>query len=80
MFALPLTKDNLDYCCIKDNETKGINDYKGVLKDIGFSPKDNNKSVFQKILCLHFLSLKTIWTTAALKTTKQKELMITKEY
>ena len=30
-FALPLTKDNLDYCFINDNETKGINGYKVVL-------------------------------------------------
>ena len=27
-FALTLTKDNLDYCCINDNETKGTNSYK----------------------------------------------------
>ena len=26
-FARPLTKDNLGYCCINDNETKEINGY-----------------------------------------------------
>ena len=31
-FALPLNKDNLEYCCINDNEKKGINCYKVVLK------------------------------------------------
>ena len=35
-FEPPLTKDNLDYCCINDNETKGINGYKGVWKAISF--------------------------------------------
>ena len=30
-FALPLTKENLDYCCISDNYKKIINGYKGVL-------------------------------------------------
>ena len=33
-FALPPTKENLDYCCINDNEKKEINFYKGVLKII----------------------------------------------
>ena len=33
-FVLPLTKENLDYCCINDNETKRMNFYKGVLKSI----------------------------------------------
>ena len=47
-FVLPLTKDNLDYCCINDNETKGMNGYKGVLKVIRFFTKDNTKSVIQK--------------------------------
>ena len=48
VFAIPLTKDNLDYCCINDNETKGINCYKGVFKSIRFFTKENNKSVIQK--------------------------------
>ena len=30
--VLHLTKDNLDYFCINNNGTKGINGYKGVLK------------------------------------------------
>ena len=38
-FALPLTTDNLNYCCINYNETKGMNRYKVVLKAIMFSPK-----------------------------------------
>ena len=47
-FELPLTKDNLDYCWINYNETKGKISNKGLLKAIRFTPKDNNKSVFQK--------------------------------
>ena len=47
-FALPLTKENLDDCLINDNEKKGMNGYKGVLKEIGFFTKENDKSVIQK--------------------------------
>ena len=31
-FAPSLTKDDFDYCCINDNETKGMSGHKGVLK------------------------------------------------
>ena len=48
-FAFPLTKENLDYCCINYNETKGMNGYKGLLKENRFSTKYNNKIVIQKI-------------------------------
>ena len=47
-FALPLTKENLDYCCINDNETKGINSYKILLKAIRSFTKYHNKTVLQK--------------------------------
>ena len=47
-FAVPLTKDNLGYCWINDNETKVVNGYKGLLKAITFFKKDNTKSVIQK--------------------------------
>ena len=33
-FALPLTKYNLEYCCINDNEKKVTNGYKEVFKTI----------------------------------------------
>ena len=46
--VLPLTKDNLYYCYINDNETKGINGYKVLLKAIWFFTKENKKSVIQK--------------------------------
>ena len=44
-FALPLTKENLYYCWINDNKTKGINGYKVLLESIRFFTKDNNKIV-----------------------------------
>ena len=47
-FEVPLTKENLDYFRINDNETKGNNGYKGVLKTVMFIPKENNKSFLQK--------------------------------
>ena len=31
-FALPLTEENLDYCCMNDDKTNLINGYKGILK------------------------------------------------
>ena len=46
-FALPLTKDKLDYCCINDNKTKGMNGYKGILKAIRVFTKENDNSVIQ---------------------------------
>ena len=46
-FALPLTKQNLDYFCINDNETKGVNGYKRVLKEIRFSQKKILKVSFR---------------------------------
>ena len=53
-FELPLTKENLDYFCINDNEKKGINGYKVLLKAIRFLPKfsfrsENLKQVFDNI-------------------------------
>ena len=47
-FALPLTKENLEYCCINDNETEVMNDYKIVLGSIVFFTKENNKSIIKK--------------------------------
>ena len=38
-FDLPSTRENVDFCCINDNETKGMNGHKGLLKVIKFSPK-----------------------------------------
>ena len=35
-FVLPLTSENLDYCCINDNEIKVMNGYKGILKPARF--------------------------------------------
>ena len=46
-FLLPLTKDNLDYCWSNDNQIKGLNCYRRVLKSIGFLPKYNNKASFR---------------------------------
>ena len=43
-FEPPLTKDNLDYCCIEDDKTKVTDGYKG----IRVLSKDNNKIVLQK--------------------------------
>ena len=36
-FELPITKENLYYCCIRDNDTKLLIFYKGVSKAIRFS-------------------------------------------
>ena len=47
-FALPPTKANVDYCFINDNETKGMNGYKVVLKSIRFFTKSNTKIVILK--------------------------------
>ena len=47
-FELHLTQENFKYCCINDNETKGRNRYKWVLKAIRLFPKENTKSVIQK--------------------------------
>ena len=48
IFSLPLTKDNLEYCWINDNEDKGMNGYKVLLKAIGSITKENNKSIIQR--------------------------------
>ena len=47
-FSLPLTKENLDQCCINYNEIIIMNGYKGLLKSIRFFTKDTNKGVIQK--------------------------------
>ena len=44
--AIPLNKENLDYCFINDDETKAMNFYKGLLEAIKFFSKVNNKSFF----------------------------------
>ena len=46
-FELPITKYNYDYRSINYNETKVINGYKEVLKEIMFFTKEDNKSVIQ---------------------------------
>ena len=47
-FAFPLTKENLDYCCINYNETKLMNGYKGVSKVNMFFTREHIKSITQK--------------------------------
>ena len=47
-FVLPLTIENLKYCCINDDEPKGINVYKVVLKAIRLISEKNNKSVIHQ--------------------------------
>ena len=32
-FSLPLTRDKIDCCCTHNNNNKGTNGYKGVLKN-----------------------------------------------
>ena len=51
-FALPLTRDNLDYFCTNNNKTKVMNDYKEVLKPTKISQ--------QRKICVSFRSLKII--------------------
>ena len=46
-FALTPTKENFDYCFINDNKIKSMNVYKGVLKEMIYYLKDNNKSVLR---------------------------------
>ena len=41
-FYLPLTHDYLDYCCTNDEESKGMNGYKVLLKSIVLFPTDKN--------------------------------------
>ena len=48
IFALPLTQDDLRYCFINDNETKGTNSHKGALEHIRLLPTEDNKNFFHK--------------------------------
>ena len=45
--ALPLTHENLEYCFTKDDETKLMNGYKGVLNKIRFFPTEKNEFFFR---------------------------------
>ena len=47
-FELPLTKDNSVYYCIYDDLKRVNNYYKGLLKAIRLSIKEDNKRVLQK--------------------------------
>ena len=47
-FSFLLTCENLDYCCTNDNETKGINAYKVVLKYVRFFPTEKKTGLVHK--------------------------------
>ena len=46
-FAIPLTCDDLDYCCTNENETKGTDFIKDYWNTLGFSQQRKIKVSFR---------------------------------